>query len=100
MNHADNHLIPAAARPDFRFAQLALPQDMRQVEEKVGDPVRTAYKHPHEAAKILAKSFFKEMTKAGFGASQIVCAASELIGQLHQHLPRRLQGAAGDEPDI
>ena len=39
-------------------------------------------------ANILAKSFFKEMTRAGFGSSQIVNAASEIIAQLSGSLNR------------
>lgn len=70
---------------DSRFAQLAL---LQEVQEKVGASVRTAYQNPDDVAKILAKSFFKEMTKAGFGSSQIVYAASELIDQLNNNLQR------------
>jgi hypothetical protein len=39
-------------------------------------------------AKILARSFFTEMTKAGFESGQIVSAASELIEQLNRRLQR------------
>jgi signal transduction protein with GAF and PtsI domain len=66
-----------------RFAQLALLQEAR---EKVGESVATAYRNPEDVARILARSFFREMTKAGFEPGQIVSAASELIGQLNQRL--------------
>jgi GAF domain-containing protein len=68
---------------DSRFAQLALLQEAR---DQVGDKVRLAYRNPEDAAKILARSFFKEMTKAGFESGQIVSAATELIEQLNLKL--------------
>jgi L-methionine (R)-S-oxide reductase len=52
----------------------------------VGESVRTAYRNPEDVAKILARSFFREMTKAGFESAQIVGAASELIDQLNHQL--------------
>lgn len=68
---------------DSRFAQLALLQEGR---EKVGASVKLAYQNPEDVAKILARSFFREMTKAGFESAQIVSAASELIEQLNLRL--------------
>ena len=68
-----------------RFAQMALVQEAR---ERVGDSVRLAYRNPGDVAKILARSFFSEMTKAGFESGQIVSAASELIEQLNRRLQR------------
>lgn len=70
---------------DSRFAQLAL---LQEVQERVGSSVRTAYRHPGDAAKILARSFFREMNKAGFEPGQIVTAATELIEQLNNKLHR------------
>ena len=74
---------------DSRFAQLAL---LQEAQQKVGESVRTAYRNPEDVARILARSFFREMTKAGFAPNQIVEAASELIGQLNG----RLQGKAAE----
>jgi GAF domain-containing protein len=68
---------------DSRFSQLALLQEAR---DQVQDKVRLAYRNPEDAAKILARSFFKEMTKAGFESGQIVSAATELIEQLNLKL--------------
>jgi signal transduction protein with GAF and PtsI domain len=61
-----------------RFAQLALVRE--------GTPGAAAYQNPDDLARILARSFFKEMTRAGFAPGQIVSAASELIGQLNGSL--------------
>jgi L-methionine (R)-S-oxide reductase len=68
---------------DSRFAQLAL---LQEAKHKVGQSVLTAYRNPEDVARILARSFFREMTKAGFEPPQIVGAATELIGQLNVHL--------------
>jgi cysteinyl-tRNA synthetase len=75
---------------DSRFAQLAL---LREARGKVGASVRTAYQNPGDVARILARSFFKEMTKVGFEPGQIVSAATELIEQINAQLQRG--GAAG-----
>jgi GAF domain-containing protein len=65
-----------------RFMQLALVRESPQAAAGV------AYRNPDEVARILAKSFFKEMTGAGFGEAQIVQAASEIIGQLNSSVQR------------
>lgn len=72
-----------------RFAQIALAQDSEKVIG--GVMLSTAY-DTDKMAKIVAKSFFREMTQAGFGAKQIIQAASEIISQLssslHKHSKR------------
>ncbi len=78
-----------------RFTQLAL---MQEVQEKVSGAIAsTAYQNPDQVAKILAKSLFKEMTRAGFGSAQIISAASEIITQLHSNLQRHNERAARQE---
>lgn len=71
---------------DSRFAQMALLRDAEEAKERVGESVRLAYRNPQDVAKILARSFFREMTKAGFESGQIVGAATELIDQLNQRM--------------
>jgi GAF domain-containing protein len=86
-----------------RFAQMALAQEARgaggTVGSTVGDAVAAMSQNPNQLAKILAKSFFKEMVRAGFSASQIIHAASEIITQLNENLGRlkRLQKEKGLE---
>jgi len=75
-----------------RFTQLAL---MQEVQEKVSGAIAsTAYQNPDQVAKILAKSLFKEMTRAGFASAQIISAASEIITQLNSNLQRHSERAA------
>lgn len=63
-----------------RFAQLALLRDA---------PVSaTAYRDPGRLARVLAKSFYREMVRAGFASGQIVQAATEIISELNSQLTR------------
>lgn len=68
-----------------RFAQLALVQS---AEKDLGGTLASAVQYPDQVAKILAKSFYKEMARAGFGSSQIINAASDIIAQLSGNLNR------------
>ncbi|HUW29799.1 MAG TPA: GAF domain-containing protein [Sulfuriferula sp.] len=72
-----------------RFAQIALAQD---AEKAIGGVMLSTAYDTDKMAKIVAKSFFREMTQAGFGSSQIIQAASEIISQLssslHKHSKR------------
>lgn len=66
-----------------RFAQQAMVQEQMGGN---GDAGNLAYRNPEEVARILARSLFREMSRAGFGSAHVVAAASELIGQLHQDI--------------
>lgn len=68
-----------------RFAQMALAQEAKHA---IGDAMAYVSDKPNQLAKILAKSFFREMTKAGFSSSQIIHAASEIIAQLNSNLTK------------
>lgn len=76
---------------DSRFAQLAL---LQATEEEAADTARLAYRNPEQVAKILARSFFRELHRAGFGSAQILSAASELIGQLNRDIQQEQQEPA------
>ncbi|MEQ1742114.1 MAG: GAF domain-containing protein [Candidatus Nitrotoga sp.] len=66
-----------------RFAQLALAQEVQNnIDASLGDVLH----NPDQIAKIYAKSFYKEMTRGGFGSNQIISAASEIISQLSDNL--------------
>ena len=58
-----------------RFAQMSLGGGM--TAQKISDA-----QNPGRMAKILAKSFYREMAGAGFGPAQIIDAASEIISEL------------------
>ena len=68
-----------------RFVQMAL---LQSAEKDVGSTLASAVQNPDQLARIVAKSFFKEMTRAGFGSGQIVNTASEIIEQLSSSLNR------------
>lgn len=62
-----------------RFAQIALAHDANQA---IGSVVLSTAQDPNQMAKIVAKSFYRELSKAGFASSQIINAATEIISQL------------------
>lgn len=68
-----------------RFAQLAL---VREAKANLGVALEKAVENPDQLARILAKSFFREMTTTGFSTSQIIQASSEIIAQLSGSLNR------------
>lgn len=61
------------------FAQIALGQSPDQT---IGDIVAHSMGNPGQVSKILAKSFYREMTRAGFDFGQIIGAATEIISEL------------------
>ncbi|MEW5942281.1 MAG: GAF domain-containing protein [Pseudomonadota bacterium] len=68
-----------------RFAQIAAAQE---AEKEIGGAMASVSHDPDKLAKILAKSFFKEMTKAGFSTNQIINVASEIISLLSENLKK------------
>jgi L-methionine (R)-S-oxide reductase len=73
-----------------RFAQLAIAHN---TEKAIGDVLINTAQNPDQMAKIVAKSFYREMTKAGFGSGQIINAASEIISQLSSSLQKHSERA-------
>jgi L-methionine (R)-S-oxide reductase len=74
-----------------RFAQIALAQS---VENTVGQVLAAAH-HPAGIVRILAKSFYREMNRMGFGANDIINAASEIISELSGSLKRHARRHEG-----
>lgn len=66
-----------------RFAQMALAQEAKKT---IGGVMSANAYDPNKMAKIVAKSFFREMTQVGFDSNQIIQAASEIISQLSSSL--------------
>jgi hypothetical protein len=71
---------------DSRLLHLALTTDLERTlkEIRVGSVPAL-----DKMTRIVAKSFFREMSKAGFGSHQIIRAATEIISELHRHLQKR-----------
>ncbi len=70
-----------------RFAQIALAQS---VDSATVEPLMMPAHHQNRIATIIAKSFYREMKKAGFGANQIIITASEILSELSEHLRRKV----------
>ena len=77
------------------FAKMAL------VLEEVSNSrsfIDLSIQEPQRMAKILAKSFYKEMSRCGLSANQIIHAASEIISEMtnsivrHQRRQKRVGG--------
>jgi hypothetical protein len=79
-----------------RFAQMAL---IQETQKNIGHSLESILHNPDQIAKIMAKSFYKEMTRAGFGSSQIINVASDIIAQLNTSLQRhsKRMGREGKE---
>lgn len=107
--HSFNVVTPIVARSiqvnqlqnilKSRFAQLAL---SRMDESTIGNLTGGIVDHPNQIAKILAKSFYREMLKAGFDFNQILFAATEVISELSTSLRKhsaRKKERASDNGD-
>jgi GAF domain-containing protein len=68
-----------------RFAQIALAQE---ADNAIGGVMLATAYDTDKMARIVAKTFFREMTQAGFGSKQIIQAASEIISQLSGSLQK------------
>jgi signal transduction protein with GAF and PtsI domain len=66
-----------------RFAQIALAQSVNSATVK---PLIIPAHHQSRIAKIVAKSFYREMKKASFGPNQIIITASEILSHLSENL--------------
>ncbi len=75
-----DHLQKLSVSP---FTQIALGQPSDQT---IGDIVTQSIGNPGQVSRILAKSFYREMTRAGFDFSQIIGAATEIISELTSNL--------------
>ena len=67
-----------------RIAQLALAREGQEIVTRLTDGSAP----PSHLAKMLAKSFYRDLASAGFSSGQIIEAASEIIGQISGDLAR------------
>lgn len=81
-----------------RFTQVAL---TRSDDATVRDLLSGVMQNPNQIARILAKSFYREMLNAGFNFNQIIFAATEVISELsssvRKHSVRRKQESSDVE---
>jgi L-methionine (R)-S-oxide reductase len=77
------HVIQLQNILNSRFVQIAMVQS---VNSATVDPSMIPVHHQNRIAKIVAKSFYREMKKAGFGPNQIIITASEILGELSENL--------------
>jgi signal transduction protein with GAF and PtsI domain len=68
-----------------RILQLALSQNTKDMVAEVMTPI---IRDPGKLAKIAAKTFYREMTRAGFDSDHIISAATEIISLLNQTLKK------------
>lgn len=84
-----------------RYAPAVLYRDQH---EKTGQEVYIsnvvqAVRYPNKVAKMIAKSFYKDLRKAGFEPKQILLVASEIIDNLNEAF-RRTKEKTGDRTDV
>ncbi|RNC66698.1 MAG: GAF domain-containing protein [Desulfuromonadales bacterium] len=75
-----------------RFAQMAISRDTKNL---VASKVNEYYQDPSRLAKIAAKTFYREMTRAGLGTGHILNAATEIVGLLGDSLKKHKRRAGG-----
>jgi hypothetical protein len=78
-----------------RFVQLSLAQ---AAGKTLGSALAVCSQNPNQVARILAKSFYRELASAGFSVKQIINAATEIISQvsasLKKHKDRHFRNAS------
>jgi signal transduction protein with GAF and PtsI domain len=79
-----------------RFVERAVVADL---EETQPGKLLALNPNPTKLAKIVAKSFFRELTKAGFGPNQIIAIATEVLNLLQATLYKHKQRLERDEMD-
>ena len=79
-----------------RYATAVVPRD-RQADpsghDTLGSHILAAVQDPEKIAKIIARSFYKDLRRAGFEPRQILVVASEIIENLNEAF-RRTQAKA------
>ncbi|WP_192499606.1 GAF domain-containing protein [Burkholderia cepacia] len=72
-----------------RLTRIALTHSTDNTVEQI---VTDFAKNPNRIARILAKSFYREMTRAGFGCNQMIQVASEIISELSNSVRKHHNG--------
>ena len=77
-----------------KFVQMAVISDF--AEQQVPASV-ALHPNPTKLAKIVAKSFFRELTQAGFSTNQIIEIATEVLNLLQDSLGKYKQRLARED---
>lgn len=88
------HIAQLQAILKSRFVAMAV---ARELEEQQAEDSISIHPDPNRLAKLVAKSFFRELTKAGFGPNQIIAIATEVLNLLQKTLDKHKQRLARDE---
>jgi len=79
------HVLQLQKLSNSRLLQMAELLERREKERGYAGPISP---DPGQLARIVAKSFYRELTMAGFGPRAVMAVASEVLGQLNEHLDR------------
>ncbi|MGH2412873.1 MAG: GAF domain-containing protein, partial [Microcystaceae cyanobacterium] len=81
-----------------KFVEMAVACELgeRYTEEPI---TATTLPNPNRLAKIVAKAFFQELTKAGFGPSQIIEIANEVLNLLQKNIDKYRKRLFRDDGD-
>ncbi|MGE8163744.1 hypothetical protein ACQKRQ_26840 [Paraburkholderia sp. NPDC080076] len=95
-------LITKAIEADRLKQLLASPFVQRALQQPsdplIGAVVAQSMQNPGQVSKMLARSFYREMTRAGFDSGEIIGAATEIISELAENVRKhsdRKQRSAG-----
>lgn len=77
------HIAQMQAILRSRFVERAVVRELAEIPSESGIALAP---NPTKLAKIVAKSFYKELTKAGFGANQIIEIATEVLDLLQKNI--------------
>jgi signal transduction protein with GAF and PtsI domain len=70
-----------------RYAQFAM---AKEAETQIGSKIAPSLLDTDRMAKILAKTFYKELTKAGLNTDQIIGIATEILSLLSEKLKKHI----------
>jgi len=88
------HVLQLQKLSDSRLLQMAELLERRGKDDGHIGPISP---DPAQLARIVAKSFYRELTLAGFGPRAIMAVASEVLGQLNEHLDRHRSRAERED---
>jgi L-methionine (R)-S-oxide reductase len=69
-----------------KFIETAVAREL--IEENLSEDAIAIAPNPTKLAKIVAKSFYRELTQAGFGANQVIEIATEVLDLLQKNIDR------------